>query len=196
MIGAGFVCLCVIYTIAFQRYGGPWSTGAAIEVNTALPYQVLFRDLPGDQQRVFRAMQEGVTEALRMRAESGSWPSVASLAAAGIPPFAPDVLDRAGLRWSRRDATLLIEYVGVPSADAGMPAFLILIQEPGPGGGERPSPSVLDEEHQMLPDGTLLHVTYWKRSPDSLPAGLVPDPALEGWSQIRVNNPSIVVEKP
>ncbi|HSP97255.1 MAG TPA: DUF6162 family protein [Candidatus Dormibacteraeota bacterium] len=187
---AGFVCLCVIYVLIFQLYGG----GKAQTLNTALPYQVLFRDLPSPAQRIFREMQEGVTEAVRVRASDGGWPTVESLASAGIPPFAADALDKAGLRWERRDDGLVTSYLGVPTRGAEMPAFLILIVEPAPGAGEQPAPAVVDEEHQLLPDGTLLHVTYWQHAAASLPAAITADPALQGWSQIRVSSPFQTVE--
>jgi hypothetical protein len=79
-----FVLLGVIYVVAFQTYG----QGGATRDGSAgmLPYQVLFRDLPGAQQRVFRAMQEGTTEALRVRAESGTWPLQGSPSVAHSPP--------------------------------------------------------------------------------------------------------------
>jgi hypothetical protein len=132
---------------------------------------------------------------VRLRASAGAWPTVAALADAGIPPFAADVLDKSGLRWERRDEGLVTTYLGVPSRDGSdMPAFLILIVEPMPGAGEQPAPAVVDEEHQLLPDGTLLHVTYWKRATGSSPPGSVADPALQGWSQLRVNSPYQAVE--
>lgn len=186
---AGFICLCVIYVLIFQLYGGRAQT-----LNTALPYQVLFRDLPGPEQRVFRAMQEGVTEAIRLHGDTGAWPAVEALAADGIPPFAPDALDRAGLRWTRSGGDLVTSYLGVPSRGTDMPAFLILIVEPAPGASEQPAPAVVDEEHQVLPDGTLVHVTYWTHPAASLPAAVTADPALQGWSQIRVNSPYQTVE--
>jgi hypothetical protein len=186
---AGFVCLCVIYVLIFQLYGGP----ATRTLDTALPYQVLFRDLPSPEQRVFRAMQEGVSEAVRLRADAGTWPAVEAMADEGIPPFAADVLDRSGLRWERRQEGLVTTYAGRPSRGGDLPAFLILVVEPAPGAGEQPAP-VLDEEHQQLRDGTVVHVTYWKHAAAAAPA--TADPALRGWQQIRVSNPFQAVEVP
>jgi len=193
---AMFVCLCILYVLAFQLHlptGSQRDTGKALQPP---PFLVLFRDLPGREQRVFRAMQEGLQEALRMRDEHGEWPTVESLAALEIPPFAPDVLEKSGLAWTQRRDGLLVEYIGVPAVGTSMPAFLIFVQEPEPRGGEQPSPSVIDEEHQLLSGGKLLHVTYWKRPPESLPRGLMADPALAGWTQIRVTNPFQITEEP
>ncbi len=187
---AGFICLCVIYVLIFQLYGGPKSQ----TLNTALPYQVLFRDLPGSEQRIFREMQEGVTEAIRLRATDGAWPTVAALADGGIPPFAPDPLDKSGLRWEQRRDGLVTSYLGVPVSGTDSPAYLVLIVEPAPGAGEQPVPAVVDEEHQLLPDGTLLHVTHWTHAAASIPSTVTADPAMQGWSQIRVNSPFQTVE--
>jgi hypothetical protein len=186
LIAAGYIVLCMIYVYAFGREG-PHAVDAARGTSTLLPYQVLFRDLPNEEQRTFRDMQEGSLEALRLRGETGSWPNVAALAAAGIPPFAPDVLDKQKLRWVDRRDGLFVDYLGVPSASEGATAFLILVQEPDPVTGEKPPPpSVVDEEHRLLPDGRLLHVTFWKRSAAGVDAGTIVDPALQGWQQIRL----------
>lgn len=194
-LSATFVCLCVIYIVAFQMNPASRTAGGTRDAAATLPFQVLFRDLPGSEQRVFRQMQEGLEEALRTRGARGDWPTVESLAALGIPPFTRDVLDKSALGWTQRRDGLLVEYVGIPSSGPRTPAFLILIQEPEATGGEQPSAAVVDEEHQLLPDGKLLHVTYWKRSPMPRP-GVVADPALEGWSQIRLTSPFQFAESP
>jgi hypothetical protein len=186
VIAAAFVVLCVIYIVAFQRNDGRAGSGAA-QAPALLPFQVLFRDLPGAEQRVFRDMQEGLGEALRARASKGTWPAAEELARAGVPPFARDVLDKAAFQWSSQREGLVVNYLGVPSAQGASPAFLILVQEPDPATGEKAGPSAaVDEEHQLLPDGSLLHVTYWKRTPAGLRAGVFVDPPAEGWLQIRV----------
>jgi len=190
LLTAGFVLLAVIYTYGFEREGARGLAAANGSGSGLLPYQVLFRDLPSGEQRVFRVMQEGAGEALRRRADSGGWPSVEDLAADQVPPFAPDVLDKAGLRWSGQTDGVFVNYLGVPSTAPTTSAFLIMVQEPDPVTGEKPPPpSVVDEEHQVLTDRTLLHVTYWKRPTSGLRAGIVIDPAIEGWQQIRVKSP-------
>ena len=187
---AGFICLCVIYVLIFQIFGGPKSQ----TLNTALPYQVLFRDLPGPEQRIFREMQEGVSEGVRLRGSDGTWPTAAALADLGVPPFAADALDKAGLRWEEKRDGLVTTYLGVPTRGTESPAYLILVVEPAPGAGEQPMPAVVDEEHQLLADGTLVHVTYWTHAVASLPRAVTSDPAMQGWSQIRVNSPFQTVE--
>lgn len=196
-LAAGFIVLAMIYVYAFERYG-VGGTNAVSAQRALLPYQILFRDLPDGEQRVFRAMQEGSTEAVRLRADKGSWPSVESLAGEGIPPFARDVLDKSGLRWSSTSEGLVTTYLGVPSAPEMSPAFLIRVQEPDPVTGEKApaqGPQVVDEEHQLLRDGTLLHVTYWKGPARGLRAEAIADPALEGWQQIRVRTPFEEIEQ-
>lgn len=186
LLAAAFVVLVVIYVYAFERYGGSAPAPGQQVGSGLLPYQTLFRDLPSEEQRRFREMEEGVQEALRIRGESGRWPAVEALARDGIPPFAPSPTDRRPLRWTLRRSGLVADYVGAAD-DASRPSFLIHIQEPDPVAGEKPpSPSVVDEEHQLLPDGTLLHVTYWKRAGPPPGEGIVGDPARLGWTQIRV----------
>jgi len=189
---AGAILLVVIYFSAFQLYREPGSASGPAGGNDVLPFQVLFRDLPGSEQRIFRAMQEGLEEAASRRASAKEWPAVEALAAQDIPPFARDVLDRTQLRWELRRDGLLRNYVGTPSAAPDAPAFLILIQEPDPVTGEKPqlvAGAPVDEEHKLLADGTLLHVTYWKRSPPASGSGIIAQPEVEGWTQIRVASP-------
>ncbi|MEO8604389.1 MAG: hypothetical protein ABI629_17580 [bacterium] len=192
-LAAAFVCLCVIYVVAFQTFG---RSAREAGISTMLPYQTLFRDLPGGEQRVLRAMLEGVSEAVAERDADGAWPSPDALAGAGIPPFAPDPLDRAKLQWSERRAPFSVDYVGAASAGSDATLYLVAVREPEPGGSERPVPGVLDEEHRALADGTLVHVTFWKRATGAPPAQLVADPALLGWTQIRVEKPFISLEEP
>jgi hypothetical protein len=187
-LAAMAIVVCVIYIIAFER-GGPEARVEGPQARALLPYQMLFRDLPNAEQRMFRAMQEGLGEALRARGSTGAWPSVDELAAQGVPPFAADVLDRARLRWELRSTRFLHQYVGVPAVAGEAPAFLIAVIEPEPITGEKPVPGVVDEEHQLLADGSLLHVTYWKRRADGLAPGPIADPSLAGWTQIRVRTP-------
>jgi len=183
---ASFIVLVMIYVFAFEHYGAGELRGEQSAQATILPFQVLFRDLPSTEQRVFRTLQEGAVEALRVRGDTGAWPTAAALAAEGIPPFAPDPLDDAGRRWTLRRDGLVSNYLGVPGTAGAGPAFLILVQEPDPIFGEKAAAGVVDEEHQRLADGTLLHVTYWMRAAAPTGPGIIADPALGGWRQIRV----------
>jgi uncharacterized protein DUF6162 len=196
LMAAGVVVLGVIYTIAFQIYGTGSGAPAAQRV---LPFQVLFRDLPGAEQRVFREIQEGLIEAMAARAATGAWPTPEELAARGIPPFARDARDSSNLRWELRRDGLVVNYTGTSDGAAEQPSFLLLIQEPDPVSGEKLSPRpIVDEEHQVLPDAsqTLLHVTIWKKTGPPSPGKVVLEsPATAGWTQIRVADPFEALEK-
>jgi hypothetical protein len=185
-MAALFIVLCVIYIVAFERYGGPASVVTAQGSKGLLPFQVLFRDLPSGEQRAFRQMQEGVVELMAMRGTREDWPPVDELRSQGIPPFAPDVLDKLRMQWTLDRDGLVYEYTGSPTASTLAPAYMIMIVEPDPQTGEKANPTVVDEEHQLLADGRLLHVTYWKHAPPYPSPGVAPDPARAGWMQIRV----------
>jgi hypothetical protein len=157
------------------------------------PFQMLFRDAAPTVQRMFREMQEGLTEAETARAASAQWPSVAALAAQGIPPFArPD----PGYGWRLFRDGPYVGYVGAPAVGAGAaapgsaaPAFLALIQEPPAGYTENPQPGAPpDETHHRLADGTLLHVTLWFRPDGAVPDGdsVLTQPFAAGWTQVLV----------
>src|SRR5579863_4854269 len=175
-----------------RRRGGSGSRGCgAGEARDLMPYQRLFRTLGGEDQRLFRELQEGLIEAENARSAARSWPAPAALAAQGIPPFA-DVPARGGrrrYRWELRQEGLIVNYLGVP-ADRRDPAFLLLVQEPDPqvpaaggaspagggmpasgaaaGSGTSLAAQATDEIHHRLADGPLLHVSTWMREP---PAG-------------------------
>jgi hypothetical protein len=185
-LSAVFIVLCVIYIVAFEVYDG----AAKQRDRGLLPYQVLFTDLPPEEQRIFRQMREGFDEALVEHGQSGEWPDVARLAADGVPPFAGDSLDRSRLRWTVRSDGLATSYVGIPGDGGAFPAYLVRIQAPDPQAIERLSQpnAALDEEHRALPDGTLLHVTYWRRERAPVDDAVGADPARDGWSQIRLKS--------
>ncbi|MBI5504028.1 MAG: hypothetical protein HY899_04460 [Deltaproteobacteria bacterium] len=192
-LAALFIVLCVVYVVGFERYDSRAPAPAAAQASLLLPHQVFFRDLPGKEQRTFREMREGATEALAMRAAAGAWPSVETLASQGMPPFTADPLDESRLAWTLRreegSAALIFQYVGIPAAAGATASFLIFVQEPDAQTGEKPTASMVDEEHQLLPDGKLLHVTYWKHAAAGVPGDLIREPALGGWQQIRVRSP-------
>ena len=151
-----------------------------------LPFQVRFRDGPPTVQRMYRQIEEGLLEAERRRSTTKGWPAVATLAAEGIPPFAPA---RPLYRWTLVRDGVFVDYLGQP--DAGGPAFLVLVQEPERDTSDTTDASPADEVHHRLADGTLLHVSIWFR--DGAPAvpgdQPVTQPAAAGWTQVVVGRP-------
>jgi hypothetical protein len=136
--------------------------GKATTTKHLLPFQSLIQDRPPAEQRMFRALQEGLLEAEARRSADGRWPDPASLAADGIPPFAFDPTDKAGpSNWRLIVNGAIVNYVGVPRA-AGFPAWLLLVQEPEPGAP--PDQAREDEEHHRLLNGDMLHVSTWMRA--------------------------------
>ena len=161
-------------------------TGAGRDL---LAYQSLMMDLQFVEQRAFRELREGLLEAERVRATSGQWPEPSTLATDGIPPFARDPTTKgATYMWSKIQRGTMINYLGIPSGQAA-PAWLLLIQEPEPGSPPDPAPD--DEEHQRLPDGTVLHVSVWMHEDGRLvPPALTPLPQARGWKQILGRAPA------
>jgi hypothetical protein len=190
------------------------ATRGGAEARDLLPYQRLFRTLEGEDQRLFRELQEGLIEAENVRSSARRWPAPAALAAQGIPPFAdaPGRGGRRNYRWQLRQEGLIVNYLGMP-ADARDPAFLLLVQEPDPrapaAGPAQPASAgagapargteaasaasgvlaqTTDEVHHRLPDGTLLHVSTWMlagaASRDD--PGLIAEPYARGWNQLLI----------
>jgi hypothetical protein len=182
---AAFIAMCAVYTISIRKGAAGLPGNGATRSVDSLSFQTTFQELPGPEQRIVRELLEGFTEAKRLRAETRAWPAPEKLAADQIPPFAQDVLDKMGYRWTLRQVRLVVNYVGTATAP-GSPDFLLMIQEPEPADAYLPQPKVEDEEHQLLPDGKLLHVTYWMRPAGGVPAAIIARPEIERWTQIRV----------
>jgi hypothetical protein len=166
-----------------------------------MPYQRLFRTLDGEDQRIFRELQEGLIEAENVRAAAHRWPAAAALAAQGIPPFAggPARGGRRGYHWEMRQEGLYVNYLGLP-ADRRDPAFLLLVQEPDPQAPPAgpPGQPILpgDEIHHRLEDGTILHVSTWMLRPGGAGAadaagrgGVIAEPFARGWTQLLIGAP-------
>lgn len=162
-----------------------------------LPYQTLIQSRPPAEQRVFRELQEGLLEAEAVRSMTGRWPTTASLAEQGIPPFTRDPTEKTALfTWQLIREGTFINYLGIPDR-AGVSAWLLLIQEPE--AGVPPDQPYEDEQHHRLLDGTMLHVSTWSYS-DGLHVSpqLVRVPQSEGWIGLfavgpgRPRNPSII----
>ncbi|HZF12593.1 MAG TPA: hypothetical protein VFE33_27705 [Thermoanaerobaculia bacterium] len=148
-------------------------------------YQKLFRDLSPHEQRMFRALHEGLLEAENLRSASGAWPTPATLAEQGIPPFAADPTDRETYTWTFHHEGILLNYLGLPAAPAasGRPAYLLFVQEPTPGAPPDRAPN--DEEHHRLANGDVLHVSVWLHAPGAkLGDTLYGLPESDGWIQL------------
>jgi hypothetical protein len=150
-----------------------------------LPYQQLIRDASPDEQRIFRELQEGLLESERIRAQTGHWPDVKTLAAEGIPPFASDPTQKTNYTWTSVRQDWATNYLGVPS-DPSQPAWLLVILEPEPGAPADPAPN--DETHHRLPDGTTLHVSIWNMPEEKRRSGFAALrlPQNEGWTNWMV----------
>jgi hypothetical protein len=162
--------------LAWARLRGP-AVGAAMA-----PWQQSYLALPEAQQRLYRAVREGIFEAENVRAATGAWPSVEQLADEGIPPFAADPL-RPALTWRMAREGLYVNYVGEGDGQR----WLVLFIEPEPGALKTPGEAAppVDEEHHTLPDGTALHVTVWTQPASApAPAGVLAFPVAEGWTQL------------
>jgi hypothetical protein len=171
-----------------------WVYLANTAANTAAPragaaaqpglvsFQKLFRDLPPRDQRMFRALHEGLLEIENLRGTTGAWPAPAALAEQGIPPFAADPIVREKHIWTFRHEGILVNYLGLPAAP-NLPAFLLLLQEPTPGAPPDRAPS--DEEHHRLVSGDVLHVSVWMHGDGAkLPDAMVGLPEADGWTQL------------
>jgi hypothetical protein len=146
-------------------------------------YQKLFRNLEPREQRMFRALREGLLEAENVRSASGAWPAPAALAGQGIPPFAADsIAGREKYTWTLHQEGNLVDYLGLP-AEARLPAFLLVIQEPTPGAVPDTAPN--DEQHHRLAGGEVLHVAVWMHGEGSkLSDILYGQPESTGWTQL------------
>jgi hypothetical protein len=153
-----------------------------------LPYQTVIQSRPDTDQRMFRELQEALLEAERERSADGAWPDVNVLGDQGIPPFANDpTAKNAVFRWHLLKSGTLVNYLGIPDR-AGVPAWLLLVQEPDPG--VPPDQNFEDEEHNKLLDGTMLHVSTWSYPDGTHASGkIVRLPQAEGWTQIYAVGP-------
>ena len=120
---------------------------------------------------------------------------VDSLAADGIPPFAPDPTAKtATYRWTLLRTGAIVNYLGIPDRE-GPPAWLVLVQEPQPG--IPPDQTFEDEEHHRLLDGTMLHVSTWAHADGiKVPSRLTTIPQAEGWTQIYAVSPGALPPAP
>ena len=144
------------------------------------PWQRSYLELTDGQQRLYRALREGLFEAENVRAETKRWPAPAELAQEGVEPFAPgSLMPRA--QWSLEREGQYVNYLGRTDELE----WLVLVIEPDPA--DRSAPPADDEEHHTIPDGTALHVSVWTRTPtpeSEVAAGeVLTFPAPRGWTQ-------------
>jgi hypothetical protein len=148
------------------------------------PYQMLVRDLVGPEQLMFGRLQQGVSEAEAVRAQTGRWPETAALS--GLPAVLPagdESLPSPAYAWSRAQEGFVVNYLALPSNDDASAAWLLRIQEPDPNTPLDVAPN--DEVHHRLPDGTVLHVTVWThRFGGRVPRVFMLQPELTGWTQL------------
>jgi hypothetical protein len=183
----GQLVVVVVAIVGFYLANTAWSAGNDTRAGDLLPYQALVRDRPSSDQRMFRELQEGLLEAERVRSATGGWPPPAALAEQSIPPFAPDPTRPEKYTWAVTQHGAFVDYRATPAV-TGLPAWLLLVQEPDKGAP--PDPAKEDEEHHRLTDGTMLHVSVWTHAEGlDLPAHFISLPQVEGWTQLRIGPP-------
>lgn len=143
--------------------------------------EIAFGKLDAGDQRLFRRALEGLAEAEDVRNATGKWPTIAELAARGIPPFASDPIDRYNYRWQLVRDRYVVNYIGIPGW-VDRPTFVIAGVEPEPGTAEL---AEVDETHHKLADGTLIHVGVYRGTIRKAPPGpLSQFPFIDGWRRI------------
>jgi hypothetical protein len=151
---------------------------------TLMPYQVLLRDFVSSDQAMFQRLRQSLLDAEAVRAGTGQWPDAGSVASLPITSPSPDPsIPAPAYSWTRTQQGIIVNYLGLPGADASAAAWLIRIQEPDP---LVPADRALnDEEHHRLPDGTVLHVSIWThRFGGQMTPAFFPKPENAGWTQI------------
>ena len=175
------IALAMLFVISKHR------RAAAADELPLLPYQRKFADLPAPLQRDDRELREGFLEAARARIKDGTWPEPEKLAAEGVPPFANDGVDGHVRDWQLVQEGRLSLYFGFARDGVERPALLLQVIESAPGDLENRDPNTpIDEEHQRLADGTLVHVTTWFRDEKAVASGGGGSfrPEMAGWTQV------------
>ena len=181
-VAGGIVSVIAVYLILNARSS---HEGTA----NLLPYQTLVNGLPEPDQRLFRALRQGLLAAETDRQRASAWPEPASLASRGVAPFASPAAGSA-YEWLRLQQGAIINYFGQPR-DPSAPSWLLEIQEPEPGMPTDPAPP--DEEHHRLADGTMLHTYVWMhRYGGQVPVGFVRQPQNSGWIEVFSTPPDPV----
>lgn len=187
---AGMAVTVTVWTYVALMSG---ASSTAVGPRNMLPFQRLAADRPFDEQRMFRELQEGLIEAEALRSDAGTWPLPATLAEAGVPPFAADPTRKEKYSWTLFVSGITVNYLGVPVA-GDAPSWLLLIQEPTPG--VPPDQTFEDEEHHKLANGEMLHVSAWVHTSGAVTSRLVRIPQAEGWLQLYAVGPSVTPYTP
>lgn len=175
------VALAMLFVISARR------RATAVGELPLMQFQRRFADLPAPLQRDDRELREGFLEAARARIKDGQWPEPEKLAADGVPPFANDGVDGKVRDWQLVQERRLSLYFGFARDGVERPALLLQVIESAPGDLESRDPNTpIDEEHQRLADGTLVHVTTWYRDANAAAAGGDGSfrPEMAGWTQM------------
>ena len=179
----------LLYASAILISGAQAGVGSVTTAPSS-PFESRFADLDAPDQRLYRAIREGMTEAEARREATSRWPSVEVLAQEGIPPFAADPLDRAHYRWTMVKSATVIDYLGTPDPASGRASVAVVVTEPEPGTASDPRAPV-DDVHHRLADGTMIHVTIWMGPAlGPLAAPLAVLPIEQGWKQILTTSPA------
>jgi len=176
---AGLVVTIVAGYLVFRSSALGDAAGASLT-----PFQMLVRDLVGPEQLMFGRLQQAVSEAEALRAQTGRWPEPAALG--GLPALLPtgdESIPSSAYKWTRTQEGFVVNYLAVPLDDDAAAAWLLRIQEPDPNTPLDVAPN--DEVHHRLPDGTVLHVTIWThRFGGRVSPAFTLQPELSGWTQL------------
>ena len=179
---AGLVVGGVLIYLAFGRDATSEMT------KQLLPYQLLIRTLPENEQKMYTEIRQALATAEAERSQSKRWPDAGGLAARGVAPFTD-----AAVKWQQFHQGATVSYFGTP-VDPSAPAWMLTIQEPEPNTPPDPAPN--DDEHHRLSDGTTLHIYVWMhRYGGQVPARFVTQPQNEGWLELFATPPNPVVPR-
>jgi hypothetical protein len=175
--------LSVVAFASLLLVGRHWDEGKPSQsalLMQATAYQRRFSELAPAEQRLFRQLQEGLTEVENARPALPDWPPPQALADQGIPPFAADPLV-PGMQWTLHRMGPTTVYLGMPAAP-GKPAWLMHLQE-----SADPPDTPQDETHHKLSTGLVLHVSLWELEGgrvDAAAEATLERPYLGNWKQI------------
>lgn len=118
-------------------------------------------ELTATQQKFFGALREQLRKAESERSKNKTWPAATGVFPEGF------TLAQQGI------------YVNYSGESEGL-RWLVLFIEPDPRFGAEKVPE--DDEHHVLSDGTMIHVTVWTQPiSEPRPERVTAFPAAEGW---------------